>query len=361
MPAQQGNVGGVLKKLGNVVAKAIAENKDNETSYGIQNLPPGIQNGIARLTECKFDVYKTGQNQGQPYFRASGVVVSPDVVTLKDGSPMAVKGMYTSIMVGIAERKKGDGSTVTVSDCLDQVMNEMRKLGADTSKLKGPEDLERLAAALKQAAPFFKFSTSESKPRPGSTDTPRTWENWHGTKGLENYGQGGEDAGAGVQDDSGAADGSDDSAEGGSNADASDQGDVYRDDADVDSLGARADEGDDEAKTQLEGMAAKAGVSKKRLDAAPTWADVVELIKGGSGDGGKETVAAEGDDDTPPEVGNVFDYVAPAGKVPGKKGKAKVECEVTKVNAKTETVSLRWVNDKKVTFNDVPWAELLGD
>ncbi len=57
-------------KYGAKLDQAVKAHAQDETDYGFIRLPPGIVNGIAQLTKCYFDEYKTGKNKGEMYFRA---------------------------------------------------------------------------------------------------------------------------------------------------------------------------------------------------------------------------------------------------------------------------------------------------
>tara|TARA_R110002110_G_scaffold13929_4_gene66126 strand:+ start:2216 stop:3289 length:1074 start_codon:yes stop_codon:yes gene_type:complete len=164
------------------ISEAHEEVKGEATVVGgSQNLPPGIDNGIAKLSSCKFALYKTGDNQGKFYFMAMGVVITPDKT--KDGIP--VKGLFAKIgPLPICATKKKDGTVVSLKENLSVVYNELRKLGIETAKLE-PTDLEETVVALQKVAPYFRFSTTESKATPQWP--ARTWQNWHGIGGLDDY------------------------------------------------------------------------------------------------------------------------------------------------------------------------------
>lgn len=181
----------LAQKYGAKADKAVQQHAEDETRTGFQKLPGGILGGIAQLVVCKFDQYKTGDYTGDYYFRCAGVVIQPHTVQTKDG-PMMVAGLQTSIMVPVCNTKNKAGDVTTQEENLSSILNHMRMLGGDEyTKGAGIDDLEALAAGLEATKDsdhpiYFKFSTSlgeATKQYPN----PRVFENWHGTKGLEDY------------------------------------------------------------------------------------------------------------------------------------------------------------------------------
>lgn len=172
--AKKSATNSLAAKLGSKGAKAVKAHASDETKMGIVNLPGGIRNGIAKLTECKFDQYKKGQYEGEFYFLAAGIV--QDNFTNNENIP--TKGLRTQIMVPVCDTKTQAGKETPVDDHIANILNEMRKLGLETGDAE-LEDLEEMAADLKEAAPFFRFSTTQSDPTP-QFPNPRTWENWNG-------------------------------------------------------------------------------------------------------------------------------------------------------------------------------------
>jgi hypothetical protein len=352
MPAQTVK-SGILSKFAGKLNGALARTKNNEVSYGIQDLPGGIVNGTAKLTECKFDLFKTGDNSGQPYFLAMGVVVSPDSVKLKDGSTVPVRGLYTRIMIGLVDGKDfRTGKPVPVdaeNGAMARVVNEMKKLGADPASLGDVSELETLAAALKHAGPTFRFSTREGKPTQ-QYPTPKVFESWGGVVEFHQD----EDAGAGVDDQTGEAGAEDQGDEGAT--DTADEATEYRDDTDLTSLGDRAEAGDEDAQKELVAFGKKAGLTQKQIDDDyKTWvALATKLAKmGDESDDDDEDGDHEGP--TVPEKGTVYGY---KGLLPGKTKKQDLEVEVTKVNSKSKTADAKWTTNGNVKFDAIPWTEL---
>jgi hypothetical protein len=343
---------GLMAKYGANLDKVVKAHGADETTYGIQPLPPGINNGVAQLVECKFDVYKTGKNQGEYYFRAAGVVVEPREVN-HNGQRVVVVGQQTSVMIPVCNTTSQAGKVTTQEEYVERILNEMRKLGADTSGATGA-DLEALAAALKEARPHFKFSTSLRKAMtPGQADG--VWENWHGTKGLEDYSPP-DDSGAVVDETGPATGGGGD--EGGSGVEYSDQ-------EDLDGLAKRADKGEDAAIDRLTELANAAGLTDEDISAEQNWVAVVARMGDGAAASDGEP-RAEPEEEWEPGKDEVYKY-----QLKGKDGQPlkdarkkvvkPVEVEVTAVNKAKKTVDLKNLGDGKTTYKGVAWDDLIAE
>jgi hypothetical protein len=284
---------------------------------------------------------------------------------------MRVSGLTTSVMVVLADQRNDAGEVVKAQD--DQVadvLNHMRLLAGDefTASAQSGADLEALADTLERFRPYFRFSTSEGKPQidpktrkpkvnpaTGKPWPPRVWENWYGSKGLENYEP---PAPSGTRDDeAGDPPQSRPSANGSAlpPAKESTPAQEYRDDGDLESLVARAKAQDKDAQRTLSEMAVKAGWSPEEVDDAPDWPAVRGMVD--SPKGAPEAGGGTGDDDEfVPERGKVYGY-RPLTK-DGTPGKRAVKCEVTKVSVKNRTVALLNLTDGKTVYDGIPWDSL---
>ena len=172
--AKKSSTNSLAAKLGSKGAKAVKAHASDETKMGIVDLPGGIKNGIAKLVECKFDQYKTGNNEGEYYFLAAGVVQG----NYANVDNIPTKGLRTQIMIPVCDTKTQAGKETPVEEHIANILNEMRKLGLETEDAE-LENLEEMASDLKEAAPFFRFSTTQS----AATErfpNPRVWQNWNG-------------------------------------------------------------------------------------------------------------------------------------------------------------------------------------
>jgi hypothetical protein len=230
-------------KLGSEGRSAYEAHKGDETRLtgGGGDLPPGIDSGIAQLVDCKFDLYKTGDNVGEFFFYAAGIVKQPKKV--KD---IPVEGLRTNIMetMCVTEGRKRE----SIEDHLDWVLNEFRKLGVDTTE-SSFDDLEDVAASLKEAQPHFRFRTWQGEPTK-EYPNPRVNHDWRGVCEYE-------------EDDSAAEDAVEDSTDG------------AEDESDLDTLAVAADGGDQEAQNKIMEAAEAVEVDSGGYD---TWAAVVEAI-----------------------------------------------------------------------------------
>lgn len=380
MPVQKGKVGGLLAKYGAKLDRAVQAHATDETTYGMMRVPPGITNGIAKLVDAKFDVYKTGRNEGEYYFRAAGVIVEPASVVV-NGVEVPCAGLQTSIMEAVCDTTKQDGTVITQEEHVENILNEMRKLaGPEFTEGATGADLETLAEQLKEAGPYFRFSTSRRAPRPGTQDTEGVWENWYGCKGLEDYvpPEGGTDA---VEDNTPparpapktngvAAKPPAKSPAGGKVATKAKQPKPepepeFNEEQDLASLAEAADGGDEAATDRLTELALAAGAEQDAIDAAASWGEVVEMIEqGGAGaagedEGGAADTGEEGEEgaDWEPQPEEVYLYTPldPKTKKPAKKP---VEVEVESVNKKKRTVNLKNIANPKLKYPGVAWDNL---
>lgn len=154
------------------VGKHVKKHREDETRMGYVQIPGGINAGIAQLSDCKIGQYQKGTNEGEFYFSATGIVLSPD----KNDEGVPVKGLRTSIMIGIHDHKKKNGEVWrTEEESVAQILNEIRKLGFDTSELE-EDEIEEALEELKAAKPKFRFSTRATEVG-GKTYVN---ENWNG-------------------------------------------------------------------------------------------------------------------------------------------------------------------------------------
>lgn len=176
--AKSTTTGNLFAKLGNQLSVAHEQHKGDETDYGSGGeLPAGIELGVAKLTECKFDVYKTGDNKGKYFFYAAGIVVGPKTFVLEDGREVKVEGLRTSIMEALCDTPKSK-SRKTIADHYGWILNELRKLGVDTTNIDA-KDLETVATTIAGQGIYFGFRTWAGKPTP-EYPKPRTTHTWTG-------------------------------------------------------------------------------------------------------------------------------------------------------------------------------------
>lgn len=147
------NVTTRLKKKG--AAQAHKKHKNDETiiNQGM-DLPAGIENGVAKLVEAGvFDYKKEAKYSGEIYVRIAGVVRRP-----VEYDSVKCKGRRVSVMIGLH-----DTPSKTFDDQWGVLLNDLRKLGVDTSSMSY-DDLEETLADLEAEAPYFRFRTWKGTP-----------------------------------------------------------------------------------------------------------------------------------------------------------------------------------------------------
>jgi hypothetical protein len=192
--------GGLLSSLGATLAKAHEAHKTDETVLPRGgSIPAGIDNGVAQLVDCYFKEYEKGDDKGKLFFYAAGIVKAPSHV---NGVPII--GLRTSIIEPLCETP--NKTRKTIEDHWAWILNELRKLGLDTSEIDF-DSVEDAVAALKESGPHFRFRTWQAEKRkPGDPQynpqydgpdapPPRIFETWAGQVQFE------EDDSSGVEDD----------------------------------------------------------------------------------------------------------------------------------------------------------------
>jgi len=339
------NQGSLASKLGKSGRKAFDAHKTDDTNFGAGgDLPAGIEGGIARLVDCKFDKYKRGENEGEFFFYAAGVIVEP-----KEHSGVRIEGLRTSIMEPLCDTPRR--SRPDVETHIEWILNEFRKLGVDTGDV-GFDDFEDVAEVLKDQQPHFRFRTWIGEAT-SQFPNPRTNHVWSGS--CEYDGEADED----VEDETDDDEEDDDDlpfepldGEGGE-----EEEEEVADN--LDTLATAADGDDEKAQLALASQASKAGVDEDDVNGAESWSEVAELIRGVSSveykirsdsdsDEGKED--DEDDEDWIPEKGEVYFFKPP-------RARKSVECEVTAVFAGRKTSNLKSLDDGK-SYKAISWDKL---
>jgi hypothetical protein len=346
MPAKE-TTSSILAQLGKRAQEAHNKHKgDTIRDDEFAKVPPGIINGVAQLVDAKVANLKTGNNAGQPCFFARAICLSPETVLTKEGQRLKAQGLNTQIREELFETKNSKGVVTTFDAHWDEFYNHLRKLGVDTDSIQRAEDIEtQVLPALIKAAPCFQFRTTRSEPTKEYPD-PRTFENWGGLVppdiiNTETNGQ--------QQQDSTL------DAEATSNNDSAGEAAATGDEEmSLEELGTAADNKDEASIDELERRAEAAGISKEVVNSAKSWADVVRLIlKHETGDTEEETTAEV---EWSPSVEEVYRY-RPIDPKTKKAGKA-VECQVTAVDIKNKTLTLKNLANAKLVYKNVKWDAL---
>lgn len=323
---------------------SLKSHANDETNYGMEyiDLPAGIKGGVARLVEAKLGEYKSGDNQGENFLYLAGVVLSPKKAlsitkAFQDGKvqvlsteEVEVEGQRTSCMEPLCNTTKANDDVITSDEHVANALNELRKLGADTSKITTPKAFNEMLEALKEAAPTFKFGTSSKDPT-AAYPTPRVWEGWYGTVDIdEEEEEDVDDDTEDVPDDDDTEEDDDDSKE-----DEDDESTLWK-------LGEWADSGDSESESKLTALASEAELDPDDFE---TWAELAEALPEPEQDD-------EDDDegDIMPEKDDIIEYKPP-------KSRKNVQCKVTAVFASKETCNLKNL-DTGASYKDIAWERL---
>lgn len=377
--AKQTGKSSVSGKFGKQFNKA----KENEVDYGSTgDLPGTIEMGIAKLTSCRFGVYKSGDNAGEYFFYASGVVQSPEEANMidKDGNvtgTMRIKGLATKIgPEPICDTPNAKGKKKTAQDHIDWVVNEFKKLGVETDDIDFSEEgmAESVAKMLEESKPLFRFRTWQGKATP-EYPNPRVTHEW---KGACKEGE------VTINDDDGVVDASPEAepevekpaprvaakpgAKPGVKAKPAPEPEPEPEpesaEVDLDALVELAGGDDDDedvvnARAKLGELATEAGVSDDDIAAAESWEELAGLIRLGTDDTTDEGDASA--DDWKPGVDETYKFkpIDPKTKKPGKA----VECDVVAVQEEAQTVHVKiagklYSDPKTKKAKPVKWTEL---
>jgi len=385
-PQKQQN--SLVARLGQRGRQAHEKHKADETTYGIINLPPGINGGTAQIISAKWAEFdektRDERRRKQPYVMLRGIAIEP-----LEHAGVRVRGQGVMIMVPLCDTTRYDGSVQPFEDHYADLLNEFRKLGVET---EGTDfgDIDTVLTMLQEERPYFKFSTRGFTP-PATPQKPRPQEmvfiQFDGR--IDDY-QPAENITVGVQD--GTGDESDKGGESGPTARPRPNGkksvsptpspsstaatavaDQFDEFGDLSSLVTRATAQDGEAQATLTEMAIKAGVDEAVIDKTDSWEEVKEMIlagttaetqaneEQGSGETG-ETGTVE--PEWLPEKGQVYRYrpIDPKTKKPVRKA---VDVEVLTVHKNLKEVDLMNSvagRDKKgkpkVTYTGISWDDL---
>lgn len=370
MAKQQMAGGGVLGKVAQRMKQAHEAHKADETEYSkFGELPGGIEGGIARLVDAKFDVFKEGDNKGEPFFYAAGVVVSPTEFTDREGITYTIEGLRTTLgPIPLCDTKaKSSGNVTTLDEHVKRLYNELRKLGVATATLPF-EQLEGAVATLKQVGPHFKFRTWKGKPTDQYPD-PRVNHDWQGYVKFA-----GQSNGSAVQDatpvsgtqttPAAKAPATQPKANGAQPpkgppvktatkpAPAPEpEPEAFDEFGDLASLVSAANNDDGAAQDRLSALAAEAGKEQEAL-AAGSWQEVADLIQAAQGGG-----AADEAGEWQPQPGELYNY-RPVDPRTRKPAATPVLVEVVEADPSDQTVRLKNPKNPKATYPKVPWADL---
>lgn len=155
----------LFKKLGARIAEAHEGTKDAPVKTGMQQLPDGINNGVAQLTVMEFIDGKKPGDLGKQYFRAAGVIKEPKV-----HAGIKVEGKQTSTLIPMFDTPDRDKKK-TFAHHWEDYLAVFKRFGIDMPKGQQPGETKEacservwnylIAAAqlLVQQKPHFVFRT----------------------------------------------------------------------------------------------------------------------------------------------------------------------------------------------------------
>ncbi|MCK9569135.1 hypothetical protein M0R72_09350 [Candidatus Pacearchaeota archaeon] len=383
MPSQT-KKSSLVAKLGSKLKKAVEAHADDETSLDVGgNLPAGIEGGVARVVECKFVEIAPGKtNAGELLFYAAATVLRPAEV-----NGQLIRGLRTQINEPLFDTPTR--SRKTFDDHIQEVMNRLRILKGvkPGEKLEiDVDDLETLAAEIKDEAPCIRFRTwagskqelverggkffvtgGRAELGPYKTEAAAKAANpyigrepmvTHTWGEVVEYVEDEEDAGVVETEDEEETTDTEETEEAeAEEVEEDDESEETEDEAEdeedeLTELANKADDGDKAAAKELQAKAIAAGLNKKDVVEAESWAAVVEAMKAETAEETEEEAdeeEVEEEEDEAIEKGDVVNFKQPKKKA--------VEAEVLLINVKKQTANVRTVDDRKV-FKDVPLAQL---
>lgn len=312
---RQSRKSSLMSKIEKKGRAAHAAHRSDEATYsGGADLPAGIEGGIAQLVECKFGTFERGNNQGEPYFLAAGIVKHPQEL---GGIPL--EGLRTQIgPEPLCDTPEALGKRKTFDDHYAWVLNQLRILGVETAEMEF-DDLEETVEALKEDQPHFRFRTWQGQATE-QFPNPRVQHDW---RGHCDYVEGGED---GVVDET-----EDDNA----SPEATEE-------ETLNDLAAAAEDGNVDAMERLGAAAKEVGIEPDDIE---TWQEVVDAIRGADDPGADDEPGVNA-----PKKGEVAFYKPP-------RARKRVECTIVAVFEGRETCTLKSLDDGK-TYKAVPWSKL---
>lgn len=377
MAMQKGKAPSILGGL-----KTKAAEKPVEYGREFIDLPGGITDGVAQLVEAKIGAYKEGKNQGKPFLYLAGVVVEPKTATrvtkvwkngkveIVETKELDIEGQRTSQTLALCETKTKDGKVTTKADNEDRAQNHLRMLAGPEclDGLETDDDFLQFLNDLKESGPFFRFSTSSADPT-AQYPTPRVWENWYGTKGLEDYVP---EATNGVLDSTG-GDGAPPTDVTTATPDPEpeqqpDEPVANEVGVDLAELAARVSAGDDEALKELHDAAIGVGLTEEEWEACNDPDEVLAAMGAKQAEtlGAEPEPAPEPAKPAMPGKGEVWQMkvydkgkpvMVPKSKPPRQKT---VAVEVTAVNLMKKTADVKNNADKKTVHKGVKFDDLVS-
>lgn len=308
------------------LAKATAAHAKDETEYGSGGEVPAGVSGVAKLTTAKLDEYKSGDSKGEGYLQLRGVVRTPEEHF----------GKQLMVMVPLCDDPASYQQRRTFDENVQRALNEIRKVGGDTSNMATQQDWENVLAALQQSEPYFHYHTYATKP---PKNPPKDWRasvKQIFDRPAPDFVEG---QGTGVDDNTGTS-------SGGNGQPVDQQGGDTPAEVDWDSVAAQAVAGDRDCEVQLIQACKEIGVDAEALETWQLAADALNAAAAGEGSGEQQQNAEQPQAEWKPKLDDIYPF-KPKG------ARAAQDAKVTAVFA--STLNLKRVSDGQ-TFKAVPWT-----
>jgi hypothetical protein len=158
MPEKQQPMSSFAANLGARVSQANAEHKDKPVDVSDRRLPAGIKNGVAKISAMYTKKYDDkSDTKGQTFFRASAIVMSPEV---HNGEKVA--GQITQIIIPMCDvPAKGERKAKPFSENFYEFQNLFKLLGVAPCPETPTTDLN----GLRTEAYFFAAMKSLTDPK----------------------------------------------------------------------------------------------------------------------------------------------------------------------------------------------------
>jgi hypothetical protein len=354
-------VAALFQQLGARIADAHNAAKDIPVSTGSNiGLPDGVR-GVAQLTVMEFTEGKKEDDKGKYYFRAAGVVVTPE---FHEG--IKCRGKQTSVLIPFFDTPKRQNKKSFVEHHWPAYRDLFAKFGVEQPPAQQPGESKEAASQriqtyyaaatdiLLKQKPYFEFHTwkgEKATEGPYKGQEPRVSEFWDGRCEYVPSGTAANPA-AGVAPapalpatPAAAANGTYTQPPAAATPQPAStpaaavkvdpaQLSAWAEAADCDSSPPETDEGK-AAVLELSALSQQVGITNDEAKALPDWASIAALILQRSGANGAPSAAKP-----VPVKGALASY----GGVPG--------YEVTSVNAEARTVTLKGPDKKSVLGPD---------
>ena len=380
--------------------KAFDQSKKEDVKYdGFKTLPDGIEDGVAQITFCGIKTHdKDHKQHGKPYYHVMATVIEPKIGP--DGSKC--EGVLISEFIPLYDTPDNNRFK-TVDDHTGRLLNSIKKFGIDTADME-PDEVDGTLDQLNEDKPYFKYTTWKGKATKAYPN-PQVRVSWFEIldeytpdetddeieEDVEEVEEEETEETESTEDDPIVANGflslaqratleyeSNEGTEGDYCTKQRDIGIMVQVDVDqfstweeseakiLDELAERVSGTDEDHAKECEDalvlMCGYVGLDPEAVDDEgealyPTWTEVTEELKrhtageGSSSEPPEDSETEAGEDGGQPEKGDVYLY-QPKGK------KEPIECEVTAVNEKAETCSLKGLTDAKPYYK-VAWGKLV--